>query len=102
MDEATRKALGEVKDYAHTFVGVDQADSMVDFLHDSYFSVVAGDNPAFEAWPNGPNPLHTWLLPLWGCPIGEMWDLEMLAEMCKKYNRYEFFFNSVPMNVAGK
>lgn len=101
MEEATRKNLGEVKNYAHTFVGVDQADHMVDFLHDHYFAAVAGDNPAFEAWPTGPAPLHASLLPLWGVPIGEMWDLEKLSERCKAYNQYDFFFTSVPINVKG-
>lgn len=102
MDETARKAVGQVKDYAHNFVGVDQDIEMVDFLHNNYFSIVAGDNPAFEAWPTGPSPLHTWLLPLWGVPIGEMWDLEALSSMCDKYKRYEFFFTSIPTNVAGK
>jgi len=101
MDDVSRKKVGEVKNYAHNFVGVDQSEDVVDFLHDQYFSVVAGDNPAFEAWPTGPSPLHTFLLPLWGVPIGEMWDLERLSEQCKKYNKYEFFFTSVPTNVAG-
>ena len=101
MDAIARKAIGEVKNYAHEFVGVEQSAEMLDFLHDQYFSVVAGDNPAFEAWPTGPSPLHPSVLALWGLPIGEMWDLEKLSEMCKKYNRYDFFFNSIPMNVAG-
>ena len=51
MDLPKRKALGTVKNYAHEFFGVEQSAEMADFLHDNYFSAVAGDTPAFEAWP---------------------------------------------------
>ena len=88
------------------FAGVDQSWEMVDFLHDNYFAAVAGDAPAFEAWPyptgTDPGSLHRHLLPLWGSPIGEIWDLEKLAEVCKREGRYTFFFSSIPTNVAGK
>ena len=39
--------------------------------------------------------------PLWGLPIGELWDLEALSEICHKKRQYEFFFASMPMNVEG-
>ena len=32
--------------------GVLQEDKILDWLHDSYFAAVAGDAPAFEAWPS--------------------------------------------------
>jgi hypothetical protein len=84
------------------FAGVDRGDEMIDFLHDSYFSAVAGDAPSFESWPmNGNTDLHYFLLPRWGVPIGELWDLDGLAELCEKLNRYEFFFTSSPSNVQG-
>jgi kynurenine formamidase len=41
-----------------TFVGVEQTDEMLDFLHDNYFSAVAGDTPAFEAWPTNRRDLN--------------------------------------------
>jgi hypothetical protein len=34
-------------------------------------------------------------------PIGEMWDLEALAEECKKQNRWSFFLTSAPLNLKG-
>lgn len=34
------------------YIGVEQSEEMLDFLHDSYFSAVAGDHPAFESWPS--------------------------------------------------
>jgi hypothetical protein len=34
-------------------------------------------------------------------PIGELWDLEALAEMCEKEKRWAFFLASAPLNVPG-
>jgi hypothetical protein len=38
---------------------------------------------------------------MWGMPIGEMWDLEKLAEECKRQQRWSFFFTSAPLNTKG-
>ena len=35
----------------HRFIGVEQSPDMADWLHNSYFAAVAGDQPAFESWP---------------------------------------------------
>ena len=35
-------------------------------------------------------------------PMGELWDLEKLAEKCKAEGRYTFFLTSAPDNVSGK
>jgi len=88
LPPAARESLGRVKNFAHTFVGVEQTEGMLDFLHDGYFSAVAGDQPGFECWPPGELSLHRFLLPLWGVPIGEMWDLERLAEVCREKGQY--------------
>lgn len=45
--------------------------------------------------------LHEYILALWGMPLGEMLDLERLAETCKERKRYTFFFSSTPANVPG-
>jgi kynurenine formamidase len=100
MDSSARQTLSKT---APTFVGVEQTEEMLDFLHDNYFSAVAGDTPAFEAWPTNQDWFcHQFLLSLWGLPIGEMWDLEKLAETCKERNQYAFYFSSMPTNVHGK
>lgn len=76
---------------------------MRDWLHDCYFAGVAGDSPTFEAWPVPKlDHLHQSLLALWGCPIGEMWDLEVLARTCRERGRWTFFMTSAPANVPGK
>ena len=55
-----------------------------------------------EAWPcqNLEFRLHEWLLAGWGMPIGELFDLEMLSEECRRRKRYTFFFSSVPLKVG--
>jgi kynurenine formamidase len=103
MDSHERTTLGNVHPTKCTFVGVEQTEEMLDFLHDNYFSAVAGDAPAFEAWPTNQSWFHhQYLLSLWGVPIGEMWDLEQLSQVCKRRGQYTFFFTSSPNNVAGK
>ena len=57
---------------------------------------------AVEAWPaTMPNRIHDTALSLWGMPMGELWDLEELAEECKRQNRWSFFFTSEVVNVPG-
>lgn len=89
-------------DDGQRYIGVEQSEEMLDFLHDSYFSAVAGDQPAFEAWPSRKDYyLHEKLLALWGCPIGELWDLERLAEKCAERKQWTFFLASAPNHVKG-
>lgn len=45
--------------------------------------------------------LHQWLLGGWGMLIGEMFDLEALAEKCRELGRSTFFLSSLPLNVPG-
>ncbi|KAI9815801.1 MAG: hypothetical protein M1827_002197 [Pycnora praestabilis] len=87
---------------AQRWAGVAQEERLLDWLHDSWFAAVAGDAPAFEAWPTHESyHCHEYLLALWGCPIGEMWDLEKLARTCREKNRWTFFVTSAPSNVPG-
>ncbi|CAF9926608.1 MAG: hypothetical protein HETSPECPRED_006368 [Heterodermia speciosa] len=82
--------------------GVEQSSEMLDWLHDCYFAAVAGDAPSFEAWPSGKGwYLHEYLLALWGCPIGELLDLERVSERCRELGRWTFFVVSAPANVEG-
>lgn len=105
LTPSERKTLAELPyaagpDGLHRFIGVAQSAEMVDWLHDSYFSAVAGDQPAFESWPaQGPLSLHEQVLSLWGTGLGEFFDLEKLAEMCKKRRKWTFFVTSAPFNV---
>lgn len=44
---------------------------------------------------------HEVLLAGWGCPIGELFDLEKLAAHCKDTKRWSFFVSSEVCNVPG-
>jgi hypothetical protein len=83
---------------------------------DHHFAAVAADTPSFEARPTIQDwDLHEYLLSLWGVrfpclqlnagltgmktPMGELFDLEELAEICKSLNRYSFFVTSSPLHL---
>ena len=94
-------ALGP--DDGQHWAGLKQEDPMLDWLHDCWFATVAGDSPTFEAWPTPLEyHLHEYLLALWGCPIGEMVDLEQLSKTCREKGRWTFFVTSSPANVPGE
>lgn len=98
-----RQRLAAIPPVQVAYPGVEQSEDMLDFLHDNYFSIVAGDSPGFEALPQPPDLiLHLILIPLWGLGIGELFDLEKLAETCKRHGRYEFLFTSSPPNIPGE
>ncbi|KAH8091704.1 hypothetical protein BXZ70DRAFT_952945 [Cristinia sonorae] len=86
-----------------TLAGIEQTEDMKRFLWDNHFAAIASDQPTVERWPppSGVPHLHQTLLPLWGMPIGEMFDLEALAKACSEAGRYTFFFTSWPLNVYG-
>lgn len=88
---------------AHKYAGLEASDSMKDFLHDHYFAAAACDNANFEAWPppSFQESLHASLLPLWGMPIGELWDFERLGRVCNERGRWTFLLTSAPGNVPG-
>ena len=82
-------------------IGLEPSEEILRWIWDSGFVAVAGDNPAFEAWPCKDKRywLHEWLLAGWGLPIGELFDLEKLAMECEKAQKWTFFFSSVPLKV---
>jgi hypothetical protein len=88
------------------FIGIESSEATLRFLWENQFAAVAGDCPSFERSPvTGPHAdkslvLHEWLLAGWGMPIGEMFDLEGLSEMCEKTGRWSFFLCSVPLKVS--
>ncbi|KAL1617516.1 hypothetical protein SLS54_007808 [Diplodia seriata] len=83
------------------FTGVEQSEEVLQWIWEN-FSAVAGDQPSFECWPSKADyMLHEVLLAGWGCPIGELFDLEALAEHCAKEKRWSFFLTSKVCNVPG-
>jgi hypothetical protein len=93
------------------YPGVESTYSMLAFLWNTRIAAVAGDCPGFEAWPpSGATPetedivesgMHPILLAGFGMPIGEMFDLEGLAQECQRHKTWTFFLTSMPLNVLG-
>jgi hypothetical protein len=44
--------------------------------------------------------LHEYFLPMWGMPVGKLWDLEKLSEVYRSLQRWSFFLTSAPLNIA--
>ncbi|KAL1861348.1 hypothetical protein VTK73DRAFT_7136 [Phialemonium thermophilum] len=87
------------------FCGVEQDERTLRWIWDN-FAAVAGDHPTFECWPATPAEgvpfsFHEVLLSGWGCPLGELFDLERLAAHCEREGRWSFFVTSEPCNVTG-
>jgi kynurenine formamidase len=87
--------------------GIEGSARAARWLWDNHIAAVGGDSPALEAIPPPSvdlelsDALHFHMLSFFGMPIGEMWNLEELAEDCANDRRYEFFFTSAPLNVPG-
>lgn len=86
-----------------TAIGVETSEATLRWIWETGFVAVAGDMMGFEAIPfrDRTYSLHEWLLAGWGLPIGELFDLERLAEECRKVGKWSFFFSSVPLRVPG-
>ncbi len=89
--------------------GIEGTARTAKWLWDSRISAVASDSPALEAMPppktddllRSNDLLHFHMLSFFGMPIGEMWNLEELAEACASDGHYDFFFTSAPLNIPG-
>jgi kynurenine formamidase len=85
--------------------GIEGGERTARWLWDNHLAAVASDSPALEALPKPAGEemefLHFHMLAFFGMPIGEMWNLEGLAEDCAADERYEFFLTSAPLNVPG-
>ncbi|QII00361.1 cyclase family protein [Rhodococcoides fascians A21d2] len=76
-----------------------------DWLHDSEIAAIATDTWGFEVRPNefddAFQPLHQVAIPNIGLFIGEMWDLDALADDCAEDGVYEFFLTAAPIPFTG-
>jgi kynurenine formamidase len=98
--------------------GLRASEKMAQVLWDMHIAAIAADNPALEVWPIGAleqqaekdtaatDParaykfhLHLRLIPMLGLPIGELFDLDRLAEDCGRDRRYTFLLTSAPLNL---
>ena len=76
-----------------------------DWLHRTEIAAIATDTWGFEVRPNefddAFQPLHQVAIPHIGLFIGEMWDLEALAEACAADGHHDFFLTAAPLKVTG-
>lgn len=76
-----------------------------DWLHATEIAAIATDTWGFEVRPNefdhAFQPLHQIAIPHIGLFIGEMWDLDALAEACASDGHYDFFLTASPLRITG-
>ncbi|MEJ1109542.1 MULTISPECIES: cyclase family protein [unclassified Kribbella] len=76
-----------------------------DWLHRTEIAAIATDTWGFEVRPNefeaAFQPLHQVAIPHIGLFIGEMWDLDVLADACAADGHYDFFLTAAPLPVTG-
>lgn len=92
-----------VKQVPPSCIGIERSEPMLRFIWEN-FAAIAGDQPALEALPTNEGEgmvVHEVLLAGWGCPIGELWDLEKLGEECRRVGRWSFLLVSEPTMVVG-
>lgn len=76
------------------------------WLHRTQIAAIATDTWGFEVRPNefdSPafQPLHQVVIPNIGLTIGEMWNLDELAEACAQSGRYDFLLSAPPLPITG-
>lgn len=82
--------------------GLEASEEIIRFMWNTHFAAVASDTPSFEVYPPLDKEwnMHETLLAGWGLPMGDLFYLEDLAELCKKMGRWAFVVSSSPMNCA--
>ncbi len=79
--------------------------SATKFVCERQVAAVATDTWGLEVNPyEAPDvfvPVHTILLVNAGIYIGEMWDMEALADDCAEDGVYEFFLSAPPLTITG-
>jgi kynurenine formamidase len=76
------------------------------WLQSTEIAAIATDTWGFEVRPNefdvpAFQPLHQVVIPNMGLTIGEMWDLELLADACAGRSRYDFLLVAATLPITG-
>lgn len=76
-----------------------------DWLRHTDIAAIATDTWGFEVRPNefddAFQPLHQVAIPHIGLYLGEMWNLDALADACATDRRYDFLLTAAPIPVTG-
>ncbi|KAJ5604594.1 hypothetical protein N7510_009748 [Penicillium lagena] len=99
LDAEGRERVSNVREWC----GLGQSRGTTEWLWKRQFAAVVSDSPGFEVRPPTDKTwhLHPILLAGWGTPLGELFDLDKLVEICAKNKRWSFFFTSAPLNYTG-
>ena len=92
-----------LEDIGMRFSGIASHHAMARFLWNSQFAAICSDNPAVESAPGDPNngSLHRRLIPGLGFALGELLDLDILAQKCTERNSAYFQFVAAPLSLVG-
>ncbi|HEV8718251.1 MAG TPA: cyclase family protein [Candidatus Binatia bacterium] len=106
LDEAGREALrGTLHpgEGGMACPGLDPSQATAGWVWDQQIAAMAADNVALEALPVAAAVgfQHRRLIALQGMPIGEVWDLDELAQDCARDRVYECMLVSAPLNLPG-
>jgi len=106
MEEGWRVELDALYETTKpTNIGCQAGRELLESLWEKRIAAVVGDSRSFESWPcDGPEKelqLHQWLLAGWGMPVGELWNLEALSELCARLKRWRSFLTSSLMDIEG-
>jgi kynurenine formamidase len=106
LDHAGREALRDTLhpgDGGMACPGLDPSQATAGWVWDQQIAAIASDNVALEALPveTSTGFQHRRLIALQGMPIGEVWDLDELAQACASDGVYEFMLVSAPLNLPG-
>jgi kynurenine formamidase len=100
---ATRAALAATP-FPGASPGLAPEERTAEWLWNRHVAAVAADSPAVEAVPFETKVdgfLHYRVIPLLGLALGEMFQLDALAESCAADGVYEGFFCAAPLNKTG-
>jgi len=102
LDRTERRGMVDLRNFRTS--GIEPCMETIEQMWNWHIAALAADNPAVETFVRGRGPevsLHQNLLPLLGIPLGELFELDPLAEECASTDRWEFLFVSAPINVRG-
>lgn len=103
LDQAGREMLATADIFPAP--GLDPDERTAEWLWDHGVSAVVADSPALEAMPFDRSTtegfLHYRLVTFLGMAIGELFDLDALADDCASNGVYEGLFVAAPMNYPG-
>lgn len=79
--------------------------STLKWIFETEVAAVASDTWGFEVRPNelkdSFQPMHQIMIPNMGLSVGEIWDLDVLAEDCADDGQYDFFLSAPPLRITG-